>query len=108
MAGNLRHILHAFREMAIAGRRHNAEQPVVVTPAVVEIARNLYANTPLPQQVCLVGQLDMLRASTQSFAILLDDGQEIRGVMMEGDIEQIGALLNRRVLVLGKDANPNR
>jgi hypothetical protein len=44
----------------------------------------------------------MLRASTQSFAVLLDDGQEIRGVLREGDVEQISPLLNRRVLVLGK------
>lgn len=91
-----------FREMVLTGRRYPAEQPVVVTPAIVEIARNLYANTPLSQQVRISGKLDMLRASTQSFAVLLDDGQEIRGVLGEGDIEQLSPLLNRRVLVLGK------
>jgi len=99
----LRHVLNGtFQEMALTGRRHTAEQPVVVTPSVVEMARNLYTNTPLPQQVRLAGKLDMLRAGTQSFAVLLDDGQEVRGVLMEGDIEQLKLLLNRRVLVLGK------
>lgn len=99
----LRRVLNGtFRDMALTGRRHPAEQPVVVTPSVVDSARNLYAHTPLPQQVRLAGQLDMLRASTSSFGVLLDDGQEIRGVLLMGDIEQIGSLLNRRVLVLGK------
>lgn len=99
---NLRHVLNGtFHEMALTGCRHSAEQPVVVTPSVVEMARNLYANTPLPRQARIAGQLDMLRGSTQSFAVLLDDGQEIRGVLKEGDIERIGPLLNRRVLVLG-------
>lgn len=99
----LRHVLNGtFREMTLTGHRHPAEQPVVVTPSVVEIARNLNTNTPLPQQVRLAGKLDMLRASTQSFGVLLDDGQEIRGVLTEGDIEQLSPLLNRRVLMLGK------
>lgn len=99
----LRHVLNGtFREMALIRRRGTIEQPVVVTAGIVEIARNLYANTPLPQQVRLAGKLDMLRASTQSFAVLLDDGQEIRGVLKEDDIEKISPLLNRRVLVLGK------
>lgn len=99
----LRHVLNGtFREMTLSGCRHTTEQPVVVTPAIVESARNLYVNTPLPQQVRIAGKLDMLRASTQSFGVLLDDGQEIRGVLREGDIEQISPLLNRRVLVLGK------
>lgn len=99
----LRHVLNGtFQEMAIAGHRHTAAQPVLVTPAIVEIAGNLYANTPMPQQARIAGKLDMLRASTQSFAVVLDDGQEIRGVLREGDIEQIGSLLNRRVLVLGQ------
>jgi hypothetical protein len=99
----LRHVLNGtFHEMALTGRRHTAQQPVVVTLSILEMARNLYTNTPLPQQVRIAGKLDMLRASTQSFAVLLDDGQEIRGVLREGDIEQISPLLNRRVLVLGK------
>lgn len=98
----LRHVLNGtFCEMTLTGRRLT-ERPVVVTPDVVEIARNLYSNTPLPQQVRIAGKLDMLRASTQSFAVLLDDGQEIRGVLMQGDIQGISPLLNQRVLVLGK------
>jgi hypothetical protein len=54
----LRHVLNGtFREMILTGRRQTAEQPVVVTPSVVEIARNLYTYTPLPQQVRIAGKL---------------------------------------------------
>lgn len=99
----LRHVLNGpFSEMAIAGVRHSGLQSVVVTPSVVQMARSLYTNTPVPQQVRIAGKLDMLRASTQSFGVILDDGQEIRGVLTEGDIAQISPFLNRRVLVLGK------
>jgi hypothetical protein len=91
-----------FTEMMVPSRPTSTGPQVVVTPQVVEIARSLYTNTPQPQRVRLVGKLDMIRASTQSFGVLLDDGQEIRGVLVEGDIESIGPFLNQRVLVVGK------
>jgi hypothetical protein len=91
-----------FTEMALPARRTAAASQVVVTPQVAEFARTLYTNTPQPQRVRVAGKLDMLRASTQSFGVLLDDGQEIRGVLIEGDIEGLGPLLNQRALVLGK------
>ncbi len=78
------------------------DEQVVVTPQVVEIARTLYTNTPQPQRLRVVGKLDMVRASTLTFGVLLDDGQEIRGVLIQGDVERISPLLNQRVLVLGK------
>jgi hypothetical protein len=90
-----------FTEMTMPAQQRSDRQ-VIVTPQVIEIARSLYTNTPQPQRVRVVGKLDMLRASTQSFGILLDDGQEIRGVLLEGDIEGIGPLLNQRVLVVGR------
>ena len=89
-----------FAEMRVPSRAGSSGS-VVVTPQTAEIARNLYTNTPQPQRVRVVGKLDMVRASTQSFGVLLDDGQEIRGVL-EGNIESISPLLNQRVLVVGK------
>ncbi len=44
----------------------------------------------------------MVRASTQSFALHLDDGQEVRGVLVSGSVVDAAAHLNRRVLVLGR------
>jgi len=74
----------------------------VISPQVIETAQEFQATTPLPQRVRVVGALDMVRASTQSFALRLDDGQEVRGVLGSGSIVDTAAHLNRRVLVLGQ------
>ena len=50
----------------------------------------------------VVGTLDMLRASTNSFGVVLENGQEVRGVLAEGGVEQFADLLKQEVLVLGK------
>jgi hypothetical protein len=91
-----------FSELAVPSHRQQVKQAAVLTPAVADVARSLYTNTPLPQRVRVVGKLDMLRASTRSFGVILDDGQEIRGVLTEGEFESISRLMNQRVLVLGK------
>ncbi len=90
-----------FQEMTIAGNRYTS-QPVTLTKAVIETAKQFVTKTPTPQQVRIVGSLDMIRASTRAFALKLDDGQDIHGVLMDGDIAQLGELLGQRVLVLGK------
>jgi hypothetical protein len=46
--------------------------------------------------------LDMVRASNQTFGLQLEDGDEVRGVLLDGRIEDMASLLNKRVLVLGK------
>lgn len=93
---------NAFDEMSISTQRHSDSQAAVVTPSVVEIARSLYTNTPMPQRVRIIGKLDMLRASTQSFGVILDDGEEVRGVLSESGVEKLTSLLNHRVLVIGE------
>ena len=91
-----------FTRMMVSSRATQRGQPVVVTPEVFEIAKGLYTNTPQPQRTRIVGKLDMLRASTQSFGLLLDDGQEVRGVLVDGDLESIRQSLNQRVVVVGR------
>jgi hypothetical protein len=49
-----------------------------------------------------VGILDMLRASTQAFALKLDDGQEVRGVLTAGEIGECKHFLEKRVAIHGK------
>ena len=44
----------------------------------------------------------MIRASTQSFALRLDDGQQVRAALVAGQIENLEPLVHQRVLVLGK------
>ncbi len=84
---------------------HHREDPsAAITPTVVETAERFVASTPAPQRVRVAGTLDMLRRSTQSFTLKLDDGQEVRGVLNTGEL---GAAAEHwkaqiRVVVLGR------
>jgi hypothetical protein len=69
---------------------------------VVANARLLSDETPLPRQVRVVGKLDMVRHSTRSFGLLLDGGEEIRGVLTEGTSELLQGYFGREITVLGK------
>ena len=74
---------------------------VVLDPPVIEHARSLSAATPRPKESRVDGVLDMIRQSTRSFAIKLDDGEEIRGVLLDGDVTQARSLFGKRVSVQG-------
>ncbi|MHB1034056.1 MAG: hypothetical protein ACYC35_08300 [Pirellulales bacterium] len=91
-----------YREISICSRRYAVDSPARISPETIATAQGFYARTPASRRTRLVGRLDMLRVSTQTFALRLDDGQEVRGVLPEGSIEEIKPLLDRRVLVLGK------
>lgn len=82
--------------------RRGRADAVAVTNEVIETAKTLYTNVPVPKRVRIVGRLDMVRVSTQTFGVILDDGQEVRGVLAEGEIEGIAGLLKQRVQMLGK------
>ncbi len=66
-------------------------------------ATELTDRTPSPRQVRVVGNLDMIRHSTRSFEMLLDEGRIIRGVLEDGGhMETLKALLGKTVLVVGR------
>ncbi|MBL8717483.1 MAG: hypothetical protein JNL79_15965 [Myxococcales bacterium] len=73
-----------------------------VDSPMIEQARSLNAETPEPREARVVGSLDMLRRSTQAFALRLDDGQEVRGVLIGEDVSTISASLGHRVVVQGQ------
>jgi len=77
---------------------------VVLDPPVLEHARSLSAATPRPKESRVDGVLDMIRQSTRSFAIKLDDGEEARGVLLDGDVTQARSLFGKRVSVQGSAA----
>ncbi len=91
-----------FQEMRVRGGRYADNDGARLNADVIESAKRLFSSTPAPQRVRLVGTLDMVRASTQSFALRLDDGQEARGVLLTGLIVDAARLLRQRTLVLGK------
>ncbi|MEO7592419.1 MAG: hypothetical protein ABI134_14485 [Byssovorax sp.] len=91
-----------FDRVGIEEHRTGKPGEAVLDHTTVEIARRLSEATPKNRPVRVVGRLDMLRLSTQSFAIHLDDGNEVRGVLTDGNASGLRALVNERVLVLGR------
>jgi hypothetical protein len=91
-----------FHEAIFTGKRYGTGQPAVLNKRVIQIAEAFSSETPKPERVRVVGTLDMIRASTQAFALKLDDGQELRGIKVAGEIGDHKQLLEQRVLVLGK------
>jgi len=91
---------HDYESISIGGNRAN-ESDAIITLEVVENAASMVQGTPSPNRVRVVGMLDMIRASTEAFAIKLDDGQEVAGVVSGGDVNSLPDLFQQRVLVLG-------
>lgn len=91
-----------FQEIDLTSRRYDAHHPARITAATLETVRAFLGETPAPRRVRLVGRLDMIRVSTQTFAVRLDTGEDIPGVLADGTIDQAKTLLDRRVLILGK------
>lgn len=66
-------------------------------------ATELSQRTPSPRQVRVVGHLDMIRHSTRSFEMLLEEGKAVRGILEDGDyMGSLRDLLGQTVLVIGK------
>ena len=91
-----------FDEMRIIGHRYTADRPARLTRETVTSARELYCRRLMAQRVRIVGILDRIRASTQAFTLKLEDGEEVQGVLAEGDIGTLEDLFRRPVLVLGR------
>lgn len=70
----------SFQRIEFTGNRYPVTVPAVSDATVINFAARLSHNTPEPQQTRVIGKLDMIRSSTNAFAIKLRDGQEVRGV----------------------------
>ena len=87
------------------GRRvpSGAARAFLLTENTTAIAGRLADSTPQPQEVRVAGQLDMIRRSTRSFGLQLDDGTEVHGVLENADeVDQMREFFGQRVLVLGR------
>ncbi len=76
-----------------------------LSPIDSQVAANAQAlsdETPSPRQARVVGKLDMVRHSTRSFGLLLDDGDEVRGVLIDGTSEVLQGYFGKEITVLGK------
>jgi hypothetical protein len=70
-------------------------------------AQMLSDQTPLPRQVRVVGKLDMVRHRTRSFGLILDGGEEVRGVLVDGTPELLQGYFGKDITVLGKAIYPS-
>lgn len=91
-----------FQGIEFSSSRTTTKRPFVIDNSIVEAANRLSLHTPKSQQLRIVGTLDMIRSSTNSFAIKLRDKQEVRGALIEGKVADINSLLEHEVLILGK------
>jgi len=91
-----------FQSASLWGNRYEERSAVLLNADVLETARHLRENTPRPQRVRISGHLDMIRASTLSFALKLASGQEVRGGLQQGDAEMLQRHFQSEVVVLGK------
>jgi hypothetical protein len=53
------------------------------------------------QMVRVTGKLDTIQHSTRQFRLRLDDGQRVRCVLVEGDVQELAKLFGKRVAVTG-------
>jgi len=72
-----------------------------ISQRTIDMAESLRVETPPSRQVRIAGVLDMLRVSTQTLALRLDGGEEIRGVLSES-VRPLTGLLDQRVVVFGR------
>lgn len=81
--------------------RHG-EPLTAVDREVATKAQVLGDQTPAPRQIRLIGKLDMVRHSTRSFGLLLDTGEEVRGLLIEGTSGILHQYFGKDITVLGK------
>jgi hypothetical protein len=70
--------------------------------SVVVAARALSSRIPPPRQIRLVGKIDMVRWSTRSMAIRVEDGTEYRCAVINEEVGDLGQYGGHEVTVLGK------
>jgi hypothetical protein len=92
----------SFQSLDIIARRYSPNAPATISRRVIETAKSFTNTTPQPQAVRVFGRLDMIRASTQSFAVQLIGGEEVRGVADGFEIASLTGMFQKNVVVLGK------
>jgi hypothetical protein len=103
----LSHADRLFRHGLVAMRlpRHSWDKgtSVRVDRQVVVRAAELSGQIPAPRQVRVLGKLDTVRHSTNSFELIVDGGKHMRGVFeSSGQMAELKQFLGQEVLVLGQ------
>lgn len=73
-----------------------------LTPRLIEVAERFSQTPPREQQARMVGLLDAMVWSTRAFLLKTDTGEQVRGVLTDGNPETLREWIGKRVLVHGK------
>lgn len=103
----LSHIHRLFRHNLVAMELPQNSDPAHgftrVDEQVAIKATELSERTPATRPVRVTGHLDMIRHSTRSFELLLEERRPVRGVLEDAaEMDTLKALLGFKVLVVGK------
>ncbi len=90
-----------IRTVILPNKGENAPKSVL-DESVVHGAMVLSRKIPSARQVRVVGRIDMVRYSTRSMGLRLDDGNEVRCAVVNEELNELREFLNKEVTVLGK------
>lgn len=93
---------HELDEVEFCPGRGQRDDNGRIDRTVTANAQELSDRTPPSRQVRIVGQLDMVGHSTRSFGLVLDGGEEVRGVLMAATAEPLQQHLGKQITVLGR------
>jgi hypothetical protein len=92
---------HGVNFVKLSGDRLSEDQPPVLDRQVAALAADLFQQTPAPNRTRVAGKLDMIRHHDRVFTIVLDGGQEIRGVWCADNLDTLQQLFGTDVVAEG-------
>jgi hypothetical protein len=87
---------------AVEMRNGRPDAPVLtITPGGMETVRRLRRETPRSQRVRVAGMVDEIRHSDRTFRLILESGENVRGVLADAEPEELARYFGRSVVVSG-------
>ncbi|HEU0300522.1 MAG TPA: hypothetical protein VFR37_13725, partial [Longimicrobium sp.] len=76
-------------------------KPLTVTPEGIRLVHRLHRQTPQSRRVRIAGKVDAIRHSDRAFTLLLWSGEQIRGVLADGEPEVLAPFFGKVAVVSG-------
>jgi hypothetical protein len=87
---------------AVEIRNGRADAPsLTVTPQGIRVVQRLQQQTPRPRRVRVAGKVDEIRHSDRGFTLVLASGEQVRGVLAEGEPELLAPFFGKPAVVSG-------